>query len=279
MAPEGDAPAVAAIPAQAGTQLPSAPTETVVEGPTDVEEANSPEVQTQFLAIGDKLELAAEDMPAYWRLMRWARAQTFDELQARADKNVLYTQFFTGDPNAQRGKPFRLRLHIKRIVELTGRDVPQNSAGVDRLYEIWGVTDDSQTYFYSLICPELPPGMRPGNAVDEEGVFVGYFLKVMPYDAAIKRLAAPVMIGRLRGLPRVAAPPGAELPAWVWISGAVGLLAAAAWGWKQFAHAPARRRVQTAGIGEEELTEWFGQQSGDVPADPPTSSDSDAAPR
>lgn len=279
MAPEGDMPPVAAIPAQAGPQTPAAPAETVVEGPTDLDEANSPDVQTQFAAIGDKSELAAEDMPAYWRLMRWTRAQTFDELQERAEKNVVYTQFLTGDPNAQRGKPFRLRVHIKRIIALTGKEVPQNSAGVDRLYEVWGTTDDSKTYLYSIICPELPAGMQPGNEVSEEGVFVGYFLKAMPYEAAIKRLAAPVMIGRLRGLPRVAAPPPPNVPAWVWIAGAAGLLAAAAWGWKQFAHAPPRRKVQTAGIGEEDLTDWFGQQSGEAATDAPDASDSDVASR
>jgi len=279
MAPEGDVPPVAAIPAQAGPQTPPAPTETVVEGPTDADEASSPDVLTQFAAIGDKSDLAAEDMPAYWRLMRWTRAQTFDELQERADKNVVYTQFFTGDPNVQRGKPFRLRLHVKRIIELTGKAVPENSAGVERLYEIWGTTDDSKTYLYSIITPELPAGMRPGNDVSEEAVFVGYFLKVMPYEAAVKRLAAPVMIGRLRGVPRVAAPPPPNLPAWVWIAGAAGLLATAAWGWKQFAHAPRRRKVQTAGIGEEDLTEWFGQQSGDAAMDAAPPSDPDGAPR
>lgn len=271
LAPEDGAPPVAALPAHAGPNAPTpptAPTETVVPGPTDLDELDSPEVQTQFAALGDKAELAREDMPAYWRLMRWTRAQTFDELLARADQNVLYTQFFTGDPNNQRGKPFRLRLHIKRIVELKDQDVPDNSAGVNRLYEVWGTTDDSKTYLYVAVCPELPPGMQPGHEISEEGVFVGYFLKVMPYEAAVKRLAAPLMIGRLRAVPRPAAPPAPELPPWVWITGAAVLLAAAAWGWKQFAHPPPRRKVQTAGVGEEDTTNWFGQ-----PADEPPPTD------
>ncbi|MFO1095299.1 MAG: hypothetical protein U0992_18645 [Planctomycetaceae bacterium] len=268
LAPEDGAPPVAAIPAQAGQGAPPvtppvAPVEVVVPGPTDLDEADSQEVQTQFSALGDKSALAKEDMPAYWRVMRWTRAQTFDELLARADQNVLYTQFLTGDPNNQRGKPFRLRLHIAMIVELTGKDVPENSAGVDKLYEVWGRTDDSSTFLYSIICPELPPGMRIGKDIHEEGVFVGYFLKVMPYQAAVKGLAAPIMIGRLRAVPRPPAPPAPQLPPWVWITGAVGLLAAAAWGWRQFAHAPPRRKVQTAGVGEEDAVDWFGQPNDD----------------
>src|SRR5262245_18103730 len=79
LAPEDGAPPVAAVPAQAGqagqpATPPVAPAEVVVSGPTDLDEADSQEVQTQFDAISDKRELAREDMPAYWRLMRWTRA-------------------------------------------------------------------------------------------------------------------------------------------------------------------------------------------------------------
>jgi hypothetical protein len=260
MAPEDDVPPVAAIPAQAGPNAaPPAPTETVVEGPTDLDELNSPEVQTQFAAIGEKSELALEEMPAYWRLMKWSRAQTFDELQTRAARDVLYIRFFE-EPEKYRGVPVRLRLHIKQIISW---DAPENSAGVKTVYEVSGATEDSDTFYYIVVCPELPAGMRTGTKLDEEGVFVGYFLKVMPYQAAVKRLAAPLMIGRLRAVPRVAAPPAPSLPPWVWMASAVVVLAAAAWGWKQFAHAPPRRKVQTADVGDEETNDWFSQPLGD----------------
>ena len=68
--------------------------------------------------------------------------------------------------------------------------------------------------------------------------------------------------------------PAPELPGWVWISGGVVLLAAAAWGWRQFAHAPPRRRVQTAGVGDE-ATDWFGEK-GKPP--PPFAKPDDEAP-
>jgi len=253
MAPEGDVPPVAAIAAQAAPD--TKPVETVVAGPTDADELDSPEVQTQFAAIGEKAELASEEMPAYWRLMRWARAQTFNELQARAAGDVLYTQFIE-QPQKYRGSPVRLRLHIKQIVAW---EAPENSAGVKTVYEVSGVTDETRTWYYIAVCPELPPGMHVGTNLNAEGVFVGYFLKVIPYEAAVRRLVAPLLIGRLRGVPRVAAPPAPSLPPWVWIAGAAAILAAAAWGWKQFAHAPPRRKVQTAGVGDEDLTDWFGQ--------------------
>src|SRR5690606_17232434 len=177
LADENAAPPVAAIPAQAGPGA-APPADTVVPGPTDLDEAESQEVQTQFEAIGDKSELAPEDMPAYWRLMSWTRAQSFADLQSRAAEKVPYTKFFD-NPGEHRGKPVRVRLHIKRILSY---DAPENSAGVETVYEVWGTTDESQTFLYSVVCPELPPGMQIGTDVSEEGVFVGYFLKVMPYQ-------------------------------------------------------------------------------------------------
>ena len=270
---DGAAPvAVVAIRAQAGSQgTPTRPEELVIPGPTDLDERESPEVQNQFLAVGDKTALDKADMPAYWRLMRWARAQSFDELQARAAQKVPYTQFFE-DPEKYRGAPVRLRLHIKRILSY---DAPENSAGLETVYEIWGTTDESQTYLYSVVCPELPPGMQTGTDVSEEGVFVGYFLKVMPYEGAIKRLAAPLLIGRLRSVPRPVVVPVAQLPSWVWLACGAVVLGAAAIGWRLFAHAPQRRRIQTAEIDDEEAADWFGQTGGDgtEPAEPSNSDD------
>ena len=37
-----------------------------------------------FEAVTDKTKLESVEMPAYWRLMRWARAQSFAELAQRA---------------------------------------------------------------------------------------------------------------------------------------------------------------------------------------------------
>lgn len=259
---EEEGAAKAGVLLQVPAPLALTPAEEIVASPTDLEEFDSPEVQTQFAAIGEKSELAPEEMPLYWRFMKWTRAQPFDALQSRAAGDVLYRRFFE-EPEKHRGKLVRLRLHIKQIVSY---DAPENSAGVKTVYEISGTTDDSRTYYYIVVCPELPPGMQTGTDINEEGIFVGYFHKVMPYDAAIKRLAAPLLIGRLRGVPRVAAPPSPELPAWAWIAGLLVILAAGVWGWKLFANPRPRRKVQTAGVGDE-ATDWFSATSESPAAD------------
>lgn len=248
----------------ARTQLTPPPDEVVVPGPTDLDEADDPEVQTLFAAIGEKAELAPEEMPAYWRSMCWARAQTFEQLQERAEQRVPYTRFFD-EPEKYRARPIRLRLHIKKIESY---EAPTNPAGVKTVYEVWGTTDESRTYFYVVVCPELPAGMPTGSDINEEGVFVGYFLKVMPYQAAIKRLAAPLLIGRLRGLPRPAPAPAPALPAWLWIAGVITLLGVAAWGWRQFAQAPARRRLPASRTADDDAAQWFEQAAAESPAEP-----------
>lgn len=271
LADEGGAPPVAAIPApQSPATVPTTPAETVVPGPTDLDELDSPQVQKQFAAIGDKAELDTADMPAYWRLMKWARAQTFEELHARAAQKVPYTHFFDS-PDEYRGRPVRLRLHIRRILSY---DAPENSAGVETVHEVWGTTDESQTFLYAAVCPEIPPDMPTGTDVAEEGVFVGYFLKVMPYQGAMKRLAAPLLVGRLRSVPRPVVVPVAKLPPWVWLGCAAVLLGAAAIGWRLFAHAPPRRRVHAAGGDDDDAADWFGQTAqGDSPGVEPLKSD------
>ncbi|MBL8849330.1 MAG: hypothetical protein JNG89_06580 [Planctomycetaceae bacterium] len=233
------------------------PPEEIVPNPTDVNEYSSPDVQTEFAAIGEKSPLAVEEMPLYWRLMKWARAQSFEELQSRTARDVLYTRFFQ-EPEEYRGKPVQLRLHIKQIVDWAA---PENPAGVKTIYEVSGTTDNSRTFYFIVVCPELPPGMKTGTDLNEEGLFVGYFHKVMPYDGAVKKLAAPLLIGRLRNVPRVAAPPVPEIPTWVWMAVLGVIIVAAVWGWRQFANPPPRRKVHTAGVGDE-AADWFAAGDG-----------------
>ena len=78
-------PAVAASTAQDFEKL--------VPGPTDQDEEEWEAAKEEFQAITDRESLAAIDMPLYWRLVKWARAQTFDQLRQRA-KTVSYVQLW-----------------------------------------------------------------------------------------------------------------------------------------------------------------------------------------
>ncbi|MGE3317133.1 MAG: hypothetical protein AB7O26_18605 [Planctomycetaceae bacterium] len=171
-----------------------APMETIVLGPTDDDPEESKAAQPQFDIQTDRAPLAATEMPAYWTAMRWARAQSFDDLSRRARENVRYAELWE-QSDEFRGDLLKLRVHIRRVISY---DAPENSAGVAKVYEAWGWTDDSKSFPYILVFSELPSGMKVGAEVHEEGVFVGYFLKTMLYTAYDANRAAPLLVGRLR---------------------------------------------------------------------------------
>ena len=174
--------------------------ETIVPGPADDDPIEQEEIKTLFDAVGDGQELKPWDMPAYWRLMRWARARSFAELERRAQRDVPFTKLWQA-AEKHHGDLIRLRLHLKRVLKWDDKDVAANSAGVKTVYELWGVTDESQANLYCVVCSELPPGIPVGTDVQAEAVFVGYFLKVMRYQPGMnKDRGAPLLIGRVRAI-------------------------------------------------------------------------------
>lgn len=187
--------------------------------------AETEAIRRQFEAVTDFAPLAPEEMPAYWRLMKWAGSQSFDALKARAQRGVLYTQLWD-EPARFRGKPIALRLHLRRSLSFPA---PKNSAGVKTVYEAWGHTDESRSLPYLVVFADPPAGFPLGDPIREEGLFVGYFFKNMGYQSFDKQRGAPVLIGRLE---RVAAAPAAVNPAvertWFWWTLGIGVAVMAA---------------------------------------------------
>lgn len=243
------------------------PEEVVIPGPTDEDPAEWDDVQRLFDALSDKMPLAVVEMPAYWRLMRWARAQSFDELERRADRKVHYRDLWE-QPEKYRGKPIRLRLHIIRV---TKHEAAENSADVKDVYEAWGWTDESKSYPYVVVFSELPPGMKIGDDVRDEGVFVGYFLKVMSYPDALDKLrASPLLMGRMHR-----AAPGGARPVvgrgdwlWIWGGGGVIILAAAVGIWLRFSRVRMPTISPEATTDEEDLENWMRGGTPQPPASP-----------
>ena len=184
----------------------------------------------QLQAVSDLAPLVPAEMPAYWRLMRWALAEPMADLERRALPSVIFTQLYE-DPNRYRGKLIRLRLHIRRILDY---EAPENSAGIKRVYELWAWTDDSRSYPYVVVVPEVPPWFKLGDELREEAVFVGYFLKTMSYMAFNKKRAAPLLVGRLRPLSGTSSSSPRRIAAggpgeWIWGSGLVVVVGVVLW--------------------------------------------------
>src|ERR1700733_2956287 len=69
-------------------------TERIVAGPTDQDPSEAAAGRRLFEALSDRSALSDVEMPAYWRCLKWARAQSFDELKRRAADGVMYTRLF-----------------------------------------------------------------------------------------------------------------------------------------------------------------------------------------
>ncbi|WP_437228916.1 hypothetical protein SH661x_001154 [Planctomicrobium sp. SH661] len=171
--------------------------ETLVPNPTDQDPEELAAVTELFRNVRDKIPMEIEEMPVYWRLFKWARAQPMSEMEARAKKAPFFTEFWER-ADKSRGKLFTLRLHIRRVLS---HEAPENSAGVKRVYELWGVTDESRGHPYVVITSDLPPSIPEGADVGAEAVFTGYFMKVLGYEASDAKRGAPLLVGKIRALP------------------------------------------------------------------------------
>jgi hypothetical protein len=237
-----------------GEKKPSA-AEVIIPGPTDQNEAEAAAAQPLFESMTDHAALSGIEMPAYWRCLKWARAQSFADLERRAEKHVVFTQFWQ-QPDKYRGKLIRLRLHVARILTW---DAGENSAGVKHVYEVWGWTDESKSFPYLVILSDLPKGIPLGDGLHEEGVFVGYFLKWMAYTAMNKNRSSPLLVGRMKWLPATApAHPVVARSDWRWI-GLVGIpvvLLIGAVTWYRMRRVPPAK-LPAAATDESEMEDWF----------------------
>jgi hypothetical protein len=246
----------AIAPATSDGQQKSPAADEIVPGPTDQNEAEAAASHPLFEAVTDREQLLPIEMPAYWRCLKWARAQSFAELERRAEKHVAFTQFWQ-QPDKYRGKLIRLRLHVARILTW---DAGKNSAGVSHVYEVWGWTDESKTFPYLVVLSELPKGIPLGDGLHQEGVFVGYFLKTMKYTAANTNRSSPLLLGRMKWLSATApAPPVVGRNDWRWI-GLVGIPVVLLIGlvtWYRMGRVPAVKLLPPVPADEAEMENLF----------------------
>lgn len=172
----------------------------LVPGPNDRDPAEKELGGALLELVGDKSELASKEQSAYWRLMSWARAEPFESLEKRARKEIPFIQLWE-QPEQYRGELVRLRLHVARVLEFKAPE--RNDRVPPTVYEAWGWTDDSKDLPYVVVFPDLPEGLKTGQKVSGEIVFVGYFLKVMSYTPAdatadARFRGAPLFVGRAR---------------------------------------------------------------------------------
>ena len=198
------------VAAQAKEETPSEP-ERIVPGPNDLDEDEVASTQELFEMLTDRAPLKPREMEAYWRLMDWSHTQPFAELEKRSRHDIAFTQLWD-EPENYRGKPIRLRMHVRRVLEF---DAPKDQPSVKKVYEAWGWTDESLSFPYVVVFTDPPPNLPIGTDVRAEIVFVGYFLKVMGYKAFDNSRGAPLLIGRTKLISKPPAPPPSKLDPWI----------------------------------------------------------------
>ena len=218
--------------------------EVVVPGPNDLDPAEMAKFKEMEGLIADRNALRGREMLAYWQLMAWSRTEPFDKFEKRALREPAFTQLWE-QPAQYRAKPIRLRMHVRRVLQY---DAPENPLGLKVAFEAWGWTDESKSYPYTVVFANKPPELPVGPDVEGEVIFVGYFLKNMAYTAFDKRLAAPLLVGRVR----MAGPVAVRAPDSSFFGGDVvtyvlSALVLAAAGWLVFASVRGKKpRASTA---------------------------------
>lgn len=241
-------------------QMPVA-AETIVAGPADNDAEEIEAAREEFQAVGDRVPLSAQEMPAYWRMINWSRAQSFDRLQARARHDLLFTHFWER-PAKYRGELTFLKLHIERVLTY---EAPPNDAGIKQLYEAWGWTDDSKSFPYAVVFSELPAGMRLGAKVSEDAMFAGYFMKLLPYQAFDVKRAAPLLLGRLHWQEhpaRAALQPHDSSVFWLTLAGGGVLLMLAIVRW--VAVRRSRRPMHVALARNHDAEQWLAEVESEI---------------
>lgn len=218
-APDANA---AAAPSKA--EEPSPPTEPAPTGPTDEESEQQEAAREEFQAITDgSLRLGPEEMEAYDRLVEWVKNQSFATLERRAKKGLWYTDLYDS-PDEHRGQLVALDLEIRRA-----NSVGESRYGV-KLWEAWGLTEESRGRLYDVIVLDYPKEMPLGFNIYTKAKFAGYFLKLQGYESGGSKPGqspdrAPMLIGRLQWQPMaVAAPPVDAREEWLWGGGLLALV-------------------------------------------------------
>jgi hypothetical protein len=168
---------------------------------SQVEAAPEEAKLTELLSLvnDNTLNIHKREMPAYWQLISKSQSLGFEKMNEASRKDPQFGEFYMGAPK-HRGELVSMDINIRRVVEYPPAD-KENPAKAKSLYEVWGWTEQSKSWLYVCVTPELPPGMVVGNAVNQRARFTGYFFKLLAYHSAKptasgKPLVAPMLIGK-----------------------------------------------------------------------------------
>ena len=211
------------------SQVAESKPETIIPGPNEEDGDALLKLRKSLSVVEDKTPLQPHEMLAYWQMLAWSRTRPLADFEKTAQRDVPFAQLWA-EPDLFRGHAIRLRMHVRRILKFT---VEENPLGLKEVYELWGWTEDSRSYPFVVVLPELPAGLKVGTDVSGEVVFVGYFLKWMSYQTFDTKKVnySPLLVGRCRTV--AAAGPRSAATGWeaafLVIAAGIGILGFTIW--------------------------------------------------
>lgn len=159
---------------------------------------------------------------AYNYLLVQSRKLGAADLRAQARTDLTFVHLWE-EPAKYRGQLITLRGRLRRLVRYDPTPLAAKQ-GVPDLYEGWLYADGNFSNPFCILASEIEPGLQPGQKMDREVTFTGYFFKKYRYPAGDGWRDAPLLIGRSIELTREAAEPVPALIGSMYVPAIFGVL-------------------------------------------------------
>jgi hypothetical protein len=163
-----------------------------------------PDQGIEFQALRDKRPIEPRDSAAYAILLQRTRETPPEELTKQARRDVFWTQLWER-PEAYRGVPIHLEGTAKKVLT---HEIGPAMSPKGRLYEVWFYSDENRAFPYVITIEDPPPGLVVGHELYLRVTVDGYFMKQLSYRAADVARWAPMLVGRVHFIPKLANAPG-----------------------------------------------------------------------
>jgi hypothetical protein len=131
---------------------------------------------------------------AYDYLLVHAHGIANADLQKQGRTDLTFVHLFE-EPAKYRGQLITIKGRLRRLLRFDPTPLGAKE-GLHDLYEGWLYADGTFTNPFGIITSEIGPGLKPGEKLDREVTFTGYFFKRYRYKAGDGWRDSPLLIGR-----------------------------------------------------------------------------------
>ncbi len=150
----------------------------------------APELVTAIREQDRALGILADESDAYWQALSNVDRLPAEMFHAASKGEVEFSEIVTSSPKDV-GGVFTIRGRLRRLQTVS---IPENSVGIDALYEGWMSTPGSRNNPWRLLFTRIPEGMDTGEDVNAHIEVTGYYYRLFGYKAVSGLRLAPLLI-------------------------------------------------------------------------------------